>query len=75
MAHVYQEAQLWYADVNARVVRRYCKSTQLPWYVVLYGWLAQRFEPVNEHPISRKDSVKKIILDSEQTDINQSKIS
>ncbi|MEC7839118.1 MAG: 2OG-Fe(II) oxygenase family protein [Chlamydiota bacterium] len=70
MAHVYQEAQLWYADVNARVVRRYCKSTQLPWYVVLYGWLAQRFEPVNLHHISRKDSVEKISLDSKQTDTN-----
>jgi len=54
MAHVYQEAQLWYANVNARVVRRYCKSTQLPWYVVLYGWLAQRWSPVNEQHISKK---------------------
>ncbi len=55
MAHVYQEAQLWYADVNARAVRKVCSSTELPWYAVLYGWLAQRWASVNESHISQKE--------------------
>lgn len=56
MAHVYQEAQLWYANVNARVIRKYCQSTVLPWYLVLYGWLAQIWTPVNENHLSKKIS-------------------
>lgn len=58
MRQVYQEAQLWYADVNARVVRKLCQSTELPWYVVLYGWAAQRWTPVNEDPVARKSLVQ-----------------
>lgn len=55
MAHIYQEAQLWYADVNARVVRQHSESTELPWYVVLYGWLANKWLPVNENHLSKKN--------------------
>ncbi|KAM9955067.1 hypothetical protein ACTFIW_008731 [Dictyostelium discoideum] len=55
MAHVYQEAQLWYGDLNARAVRKVCSSTELPWYSVLYGWLAQRWTSVNESHISQKE--------------------
>ena len=54
MAKVYQEAQLWYADVNARVVRKHWNTTVLPWYAVIYGWIAQRFVPFNENIISKK---------------------
>ncbi len=56
MAHVYQEVQLCYADVNARVVRRLYKSTRLPWYVILYGWVAQRWSDIDESPVSKKNS-------------------
>ncbi|KAM9955101.1 hypothetical protein ACTFIW_008765 [Dictyostelium discoideum] len=55
MAHVYQEAQLWYVDVNARAVRKVCSSAELSWYAVLYGWLAQRWTSVNESHISQKE--------------------
>ena len=51
---VYQEAELWYADVNARVVRKHWNTTVLPWYAVIYGWIAQRFVPFNENVISKK---------------------
>ena len=54
MAQVYQEAQLWYADVNARAVRKLCKTTDLTKTAVIYGWLAQRWMPQNENPISWK---------------------
>ncbi len=30
MEKVYQEAQLWYADVNARFIRKYWNDTFLP---------------------------------------------
>ena len=53
-ALVYQEAQLWYANVNARVVRGLCQSTVIPWYVVLYGWAANLWSDVNEDPIAKK---------------------
>lgn len=62
MAHVYQEAQMWYADVNAREVRNYCKSTELSWYTVLYGWLAQKWLPSNEHHVSEKESQEDELL-------------
>lgn len=55
MKKIYQDAQLWYADVNARAVRKICQSTELPWYAVIYGWLAQRWMSTNEDPIAKKE--------------------
>lgn len=54
MGKVYQEAQMWYADVNARVVRKHWTTVDLPWYSIIYGWIAQRFVPFNENLISKK---------------------
>lgn len=54
MAKVYQEAQLWYANVNARVVRHYNETTNLSSSDVLWGWAAQMWNPRIESPISKK---------------------
>jgi 2OG-Fe(II) oxygenase superfamily len=54
MAKVYQEAQLWYADVNARTVRKHWETTDLPWYAIIYGWISQRFVTFNENLVAKK---------------------
>lgn len=54
MAKVYQEAQMWYADVNAQIVRKSWDTVDLPWYAIIYGWIAQRFVPFNENLVSNK---------------------
>lgn len=54
MAKVYQEAQMWYANVNARVVRHYNQTTDLSSSDILWGWAAQLWNPRIESPISKK---------------------
>jgi len=55
MKHIYQEAQLWYANVNARVLRKYCKTTNLSKSNVLYAWICSFFVAQNEDIVSKKD--------------------
>lgn len=54
MEEVYQEAQLWYADVNARAVRAICPSIDLSCFDVIYGWLYQQLSTVDENPVAKK---------------------
>ena len=52
MFNIHQEAQLWYAGVNARLVRKLCKGKEISWYIIIYAWIANFIMKTNDKHIS-----------------------